>query len=152
MVQENKFIKILADDGFTLLEMVIVLFVVSIILTLPTINLKHNPEKMEAEFYIHRVGSEIIKAQNRCIMYDQSLTVEPTFNKRFVCIQSGGVKTYLKTPPQVKVTTNKENHRKIFERRSGKVTNIHPLNFSTPWGKYSLLIQLGSGRYRIAKE
>lgn len=140
------------DRGFTLLEMIVVLFTVSIILMLPTISIKKSPEQMEAELFIHRIASEVLKAQNQCIMYGQQMEIYIPAQGNYVRISLNSKRRYIYAPKGVTVKTNRDNPTKTFQAYSGHVTNINRINFVTPWGKYSLRIQLGGGRYNLYKD
>lgn len=139
------------DSGFTLLEMIIVLFVVSMILMIPTIQMKQSPEKVETELYVQRLASEILRAHNQCVLFNRLFTIDTPSNGRYLAIGLDGRKKYIRAPAHVTITTDRGHSRKIFDRGSGHVTNIRPINIRTSGATYSLRIQLGSGRYTIVK-
>ncbi|EGQ2725181.1 prepilin-type N-terminal cleavage/methylation domain-containing protein [Staphylococcus pseudintermedius] len=142
--------KQLRHDGFTLIEMLLVLAIISVFISItmahPQFNLFHNT----TEYEIKKLTSEIDYYQAYAIKSHAPvmLLFRPNRNDiKIETIHPHRVTTIPLAPLQLKMTSNV--HALIFDK-DGKANQFGTLRFEHQQRAFSLIFHIEQGRYRIS--
>ncbi|QQA56693.1 prepilin-type N-terminal cleavage/methylation domain-containing protein [Staphylococcus pseudintermedius] len=142
--------KQLRHDGFTLIEMLLVLAIISVFISItmahPQFNLFHNT----TEYEIKKLTSEIDYYQAYAIKSHAPvmLLFRPNRNDiKIETIHPHRVTTIPLAPLQLKMTSN--IHALIFDK-DGKANHFGTLRFEHQQRAFSLIFHIEQGRYRIS--
>lgn len=148
------------EDGFTLLEVIIILLVSSLILLIPVLSITKMTASIQVELFFRDLTSQITLMQNHAILTKQPtrITFMPrndTINFRVIDIESGNLKEHpinrdinLKNNPYYHLAGT-SNRDFIFKSESGNISHSNSIYFDTDLGQYRLVFQMGSGRIEI---
>ncbi len=145
------------EEGFTLLETLLVLLVASLLLIIPTLSIGHMVESLELDLFFREVTSNITLMQNHAILAGKRTEVKflPHANRDEIHFQ---------------VATNHPLNRIMvldspyyslrgrgytdfrFLKDTGNISDSETIGFNTSQGDYILTYLLGSGRFDIKKE
>lgn len=134
------------SKGFTFIEMVFIMFIVSIFMILFIPNMIKTIEKQQTAQFFEVFSSDILYIQN------QSLRT----NDRYRIILNEGHYTIIKDtqfvqkreyPKHLKLLTN--TNLRISFTKSGTITNPMTIKFEDRYHKYQVVFPFGKGRHYI---
>lgn len=142
------------DDGFTLVEMLLVLSVASLLATFPVMHFVQLKKETETQLFFEALRSGITLIQTEAVVNDHWTTMEVRPTNRLIRFRvtreensDHPANQTLYLPDSVSlIGTTKEY---MFSRSSGNLGNINELNFSTIHGRVTVSFQMGSGRFVI---
>ena len=145
------------EEGFTLIETLIVLLVSSILLLVPTLSMGQLMEEMEVNFFFRELTSNLTLMQNQSIMGGQGTKVSfySTKHKDHILfeVNSGHPlnREMVLDRPYYRLAENKPIEFR-FKGGTGNITSSNTVKFSSTQGQYKLTYLLGSGRFDIKKD
>lgn len=151
------------EDGFTLVETLITLFITSLFFLMPILAFDQVMENMQINLFFRELSSNITLMQNHAILSGKKTMVEFVPQANVIRFKEHDVDGSSDHP------INREIHLQegIYELQSsnyrqvifhGETGNIAVSNhkwrtvFTTSNGSYELVFQLGSGRFDIRKK
>lgn len=141
------------QQGFTLIEMMIVLSIVCIIAPLCFLTLSHTSDEQKMHYFSEDIRETISAAQMDAL--SKSVYVQIVFNTadHFYTISTGGVDGAIERrdlDSRIRITSN-TNKLSILITRTGSFAN--PGTFSFRMGSiwYNLILEIGQGRFHIDK-
>lgn len=142
--------KKLDSSGILLFELLIVLFIVTSILIIPTIYSKKIINDTATQLFIEELQSGITTNQNYAVLSGKwsSIDISARTNRITfkVMSQEGHYLTHsLELPKNITTPSNKQY---IFNGGSGNLQSFSTLYFDIDGVRHALIFQLGSGRYR----
>lgn len=151
------------EAGFTLIELMITLFMTSLLIFIPVLSIDKMVEKTQVDLFFRELHSNITLMQNHAMLTGERATVE--FYPRDKIIK---FRTYNDTQDSSHLLNSEmlleegmydllghEHERVTFHGQSGNISvykNKWRFNFKTSQGPYELVFQLGSGRFDIRKK
>lgn len=139
------------DSGFTLLEMIIVLMMISILMSFPVLLAPIQPKSLIVESYIHDIGTEVLRAQNEALLYDKYIVLEVKTGQNLIIFKGEQENKIYRAPDELRLSYNKfrSNGSWQIKKGTGSISNINRISFLTDWGRYELYFSLVGGRYEI---
>lgn len=147
------------EEGFTLLETLLVLMVVSMLLSFPVIKINDALQTIQIDLFFRELSAKMTQYQTHAMLSGQDVeirfipgTQEIYFNKR-----EEGTETLLEeeiwklNSPYYELTKGAAK-RITFKEYTGNITNAGYVPFKTVEGRYRLYHQMGSGRFDIREE
>ncbi|MDZ7834859.1 MAG: competence type IV pilus minor pilin ComGD [Alkalibacterium sp.] len=143
-----------ADQGFTLLEMTLVLAVVSILAAFPVLHFTQTKKETETQLFFESLRSSITLIQSEAIFNKHWTIMEVRPTSRLIRFRVTGkenadhpVNHTLYLPESMSlIGTSKEYS---FLSGSGNLGNINEIRFNTARGRVTVSFQMGSGRFVI---
>lgn len=140
-------------NGFTLVESLLVLLVVTLFLGLPMLQIRRWKERLEYQAFIDEFEQRLVQTQQSAIVFRRQTRVQTeknTLTIDFALYQVDGrfVVEKLNIPKGV---TIQRNVYMSFIGKTGNVEQNHTFRFQTPFhNKYlDYVYQIGSGRFVI---
>lgn len=142
------------EDGFTLLESVVVLFLVSILVGFPILSVQNAKESIRVQLFIEELSTGITLLQNHAIINGEptSFEIKPDSNAvnfRVYGVASHSLDHTLSLPEEVNFFGGSK--RIIFKAYSGNVGEYGSFRLNTASGQYNFVFQMGSGRFDVRK-
>ena len=144
------------EDGFTLIELVFILMIISILLLFPVLSVQRTIESTQVDLFFRDLTSKITQIQSHAILYDQTTNVQfyPQNNAiRFRVVDANVQEDVLRDiwiidSPYYELsgTSNKEF---TFKKGSGNISRSDRIYINTTKGNYELVFLMGSGRFEI---
>lgn len=138
--------------GFTLIESLISLMIVSLILALPSYHSKQYAIRLEEELFFNQVESKMNEMQMQAITSNKMTHVR--FLKDGIVfkssIRAGEIERCLIRYPESVGLIN--NHLYFdFKGGSGRTNRFKRLRFTTSKGELNLVFQISNGRYHFTR-
>ena len=149
--------RLINEDGFTLVETLIVLLVSSVLILMPTLSIGQLMEEMEINFFFRELTSNLTLMQNQSIMGGHGTKVSFYGTKQkdhiLFVVNSGHPlnREMVLDRPYYRLAENKPIEFR-FKGGTGNITSSNTVKFSSTQGQYKLTYLLGSGRFDIKKE
>ncbi|GEK91357.1 competence type IV pilus minor pilin ComGD [Alkalibacterium kapii] len=142
------------EEGFTLLEVLLTLVIVSVITAIPIMHFTQLKKETETQLFFESLRSGITLIQNEAVFNNQWTTMEVRPTNRLIRFRVTGRENenhpanhILDLPESISlIGTSKEY---MFSKKSGNLGNINKVNFNTIHGRVSVSFQMGSGRFVI---
>lgn len=142
------------DDGFTLIEVLIVLSLVSLLATFPVMHFNQLKKETETQLFFEALRSGITLIQTEAVMNDQWTNMEVRPANRLIRFRVTGKENsahpanhILYLPESMSIIGTSKEY--LFSKSSGNLGNINELNFQTIHGRVTVSFQMGSGRFVI---
>ncbi|WP_423188789.1 competence type IV pilus minor pilin ComGD [Alkalibacterium sp. f15] len=142
------------DKGFTLIEVLLVLSLVSLLATFPVLHFAQIKKETETQLFFESLRSSITLIQSEAIVNNHwtMMEVRPTNRLiRFRVTGAGNSKHpsnhILYLPESISVVGIMRDYS--FSSGSGNLGNINVIHFNTIHGRVSVSFQMGSGRFVI---
>ncbi|AXI09454.1 DNA transport machinery protein [Oceanobacillus zhaokaii] len=135
--------------GFTLLEMLMVLSIMSVMLLLIVPINNNNLEKVQSTKFIEQLEYDILMIQNLSTTADDSFSIR-FYNDRYSILQ--GMNPAFATrnyPPGFKI--DRKNYDSIKFNKNGSIINPRTIDIIVGEKKYLLVFPLGKGRFYISE-
>lgn len=149
------------EEGFTLVETLITLFITSFLILLPSLSIGQMASSIETDLFFRELSSQITLIQNHAILANETTRVEfsPTRNCiRFKVNNGYGAVHPLDDEISLEGSPCKFSTEKFqaveFKKTTGNIailTDSWRIKFATDKGLYELVFKLGSGRFDIRK-
>ena len=146
MITENRFWR-----GFTLIEMVMVLFVVSVIALIPSLKLPDMERQLDNQFFFEEFERLITITQESAVFSGRASRIIMKRNERSVAfdyVLSNGVKThyYVEIPEDIRAETDTFV---TFLGETGTLSKVTKFKFLLTKSQKKVVYQfyLGSGKY-----
>ena len=145
------------EEGFTLIETLIVLLVSSILLLVPILSMGQLMQEMEVNFFFRELTSNLTLMQNQSIMGGHGTKVSFYGTKQkdhiLFVVNSGHPlnREMVLDRPYYRLAENKPIEFR-FKEGTGNITSSNTVIFSSTKGSYRLTYLLGSGRFDIKKD
>lgn len=149
------------EDGFTLVETLLTLFVVSLTVLIPILSIDRMIEHMQIDLFFREATANITRMQNHAILNGESTQIEFVNQDgnqyiNFVIPHNRSHPASNKIEidsPYYKLKTGKSNYTKYvkYHHTTGNISDIGTVHFETTTGNYKLTFWLGSGRFEISK-
>lgn len=145
------------QEGFTLLESVLILLITVSLILIPALSIDKMVETVQVDLFFRELSSNITLMQNHSILNGEKTEV------RFRPYKSGHRIEFLvnsdSTSPLNKTIYLDEslyyfsmnNGREIIFGQTGNISTAGNVSFTTSKGEYKLTYLLGSGRFAIDK-
>lgn len=144
------------QEGFTLIETLIVLLVSSLLLLMPTLSLGRLIEDLEINLFFHELTSNLTLMQNQAIMGGHGTKVrfygENEKDRISFEVNSGHPlnRVMVLDKPYYRLVENGVKDFR-FKEGTGNITASSTVKIYTTQGEYKLTYLLGSGRFDIKK-
>lgn len=142
------------DNGFTLIEVMLVLSLVSLLVTIPVLNFTRMKEETETQLFFESLRSGITLIQNEAIVNDHWTLMEVRPRNRLIRFRVTGANNgahpanhILYLPDSVSLVGTATEYS--FSRGSGNLGNFIGIGFNTIHGRVNVSFQIGSGRFVI---
>jgi len=142
------------DDGFTLIEVLLVLSLVSLLATFPVMHFVQLKKETETQLFFEALRSGITLIQTEAVVNDHWTIMEVRPGNRLIrfrviteenAVHPADQTLYL--PDSLSLIGTTKDYS--FSKSSGNLGNINELSFSTIHGRVSVSFQMGSGRFVI---
>lgn len=138
------------EDGFTLIETLLVLSILMIIITFPQAQTKGVQEDMETALFIESFRSSITLMQSHAIMNHQRTIIDTKPENREVHFRVHGVRNHplehrLSLPDSISFRGSAMSF--VFLPGSGTQAQLSPCRMQTKDGLLTLSFKMGSGRF-----
>jgi competence protein ComGD len=146
------------EEGFTLLESMLILLITASLILIPTLSIDRMVETVQVDMFFRELSSNITLMQNYSILHGEKTEV------RFRPYESGHRIDFLvnfdASSPLNKTIyldeslyyfTEKSGSEMIFNGDTGNISGGGTVFFNTVKGEYKLSYWLGSGRFAIDK-
>lgn len=142
--------------GFTLIEMLLVVAILSIVLSLVLPLLGTTENVLEHEQFFQQLEDDLFLAQQKAIT--ESAVVEVMWNMSaktyLIRYRHGDMIAQRSFPPGLSVSTNFDRHRFHYNRyghisQGGRLFFVYTVGERTAMREY--IFQVGTGRYRVEK-
>lgn len=144
------------EDGFTLIEMLLVLMMTSILLLLPILSIERVIENIQIDLFFRELTSKITQMQTHAILHDQTTDVQfyPQNNiVRFRVVDENVKDDILRETWEIDSSYYELSGTAMkefaFKKGTGNITKSDRVHINTTKGKYELVYLLGSGRFEI---
>lgn len=141
------------DQGFTLIETLITLFLISLLTGLPYYHSKQNAISIEEDIFFSSVEAEMNKMQLYAITSGQRTQV--TFSSKAVLFS---IPSYPDHPynsrldyPETVSKIQNDVFLFNFSPHTGRTNKFGSITFKLSKGDLSIVFQISNGRYRIQK-
>lgn len=146
------------EDGFTLIETLLVLMITSILLLFPILSIQRVIERTQIDLFFRELTSKITQMQTHAILHNQTTDVQfyPQNNMiRFRIIDTNAQddilgETWEIDSPYYELS-GKDTKEFAFKKGTGNITKSNRIDINTTKGKYELVYLMGSGRFEIRK-
>lgn len=142
------------NDGFTLIEVVLVLSIVSLLATFPVMHFAQLKKETETQLFFEALRSGITLIQTEAVINDHWTNMEVRPTNRLIRFRVTGKENsdhpanhILYLPESISLYGTSKEYQ--FSRSSGNLGNINELNFNTIHGRVTVSFQMGSGRFVI---
>ena len=142
------------DKGFTLIEVLLVLSVVSLLATVPVMQFTQLKKETETQLFFEQLRSSITLIQSEAILNHQWTSMEVYPSNRLILFEVEGAENtshpanhVLHLPESISLLGKSKVYS--FSAGSGNLGNINELNFETIHGRKTLSFKMGSGRFEI---
>lgn len=141
-----------SENGFTLIELMVVCFVMMIVLSFPVVSFKRAQEQMEIDLFFEQMVSGMTLIQSQAVFNDKWTQVEvrPAAQEVRFTVRGGllpEVSHRLTVPDSMTIVGTSKSFS--FNSGSGNINNFSPINIETSRGRYQISYQLGSGRFEV---
>lgn len=148
--------KLKNEEGFTLLEAVVVLFLVSLLVGFPILSVQKAEESIKVQLFIEEFSSKITLLQTHAIMNGEPTSFEVKPGSNVVNFRVYGydrnshpLNHRWSLPEEVNFFGGSK--RIIFKAHSGNVGDYGSFRLNTVSGQYNFVFQMGSGRFDVRK-
>ncbi|WP_080146834.1 competence type IV pilus minor pilin ComGD [Marinilactibacillus piezotolerans] len=143
------------SEGFTLIETLLVLALISIMMLLPIIPYDHLKTTMEEDLFFEDVAASITRIQHHAVLNGETtvLTVRPQardLSFRVIGQLESELNQTIELPEHMDILGGAKVYR--FRGFSGNQGNLNIVRFKTKNGFIVLKFKLGSGRFELAEE
>lgn len=134
-------------NAFTLIESLIVLFIVGIVTLIGHHHYENIREQLVETSFIRQFETDFLETQKWAIIYDINTSIGYE-NETFLFYQGGQqIKDTMAVPAEI--TVRRAPDRLIFQRKSGRASRLAAFIFELQHQKEKITyqIQMGSGKY-----
>ncbi|MER2063316.1 MAG: competence type IV pilus minor pilin ComGD [Alkalibacterium sp.] len=142
------------DEGFTLIESLLVLSVVSLLAAFPVMHFTQIKKETETQMFFEALRSGITLIQTEAVVNDHWTNMEVRPANRLIRFRvtrkensEHPANHILYLPESVSLYGTTKEY--TFSKSSGNLGNINELNFNTIHGRVTVSFQMGSGRFVI---
>lgn len=140
------------DEGMTLIETLLVLAVLSLMISIPTVQFSRLKERSETALFFETFQSSVTLMQNYAILNDKWTVIEFRRPLKDISFRVAGERGHpiehkLSLPDHISLLNDLTEFR--FSRGTGHISGHEVIRFRTPEGIVEFAFQLGSGRYEI---
>ncbi|HLR92474.1 MAG TPA: competence type IV pilus minor pilin ComGD [Atopostipes sp.] len=144
------------EEGFTLLETLFVLTILSAFFLFPALSIDEVIESTQIDLFFRELTSKVTQMQTHAVLNGEMTEIEfvPELNTiRFYVRETDEEDHYLNAfweldNPYYKLGgTHPQTF--TFKRGTGNITSSRKVHFDTTKGRYELVYYLGSGRFEI---
>ncbi|KQL53556.1 hypothetical protein AN964_08650 [Heyndrickxia shackletonii] len=139
----------LGNKGFTLIEVLIVLLILTIFLSLSIASLKPLKSTLEKKMVISQLEADLYYAQTYTISRQELVTVQfyPAYNRYMMKTAKGTVIVNRSMTSSVKLLNGSFNSFNIL--RDGNISRFGTLAFEINGQTFKLIFNIGRGRFRV---
>jgi len=146
------------EDGFTLIETLLVLMITSILLLFPVLSIQRVIERTQIDLFFRELTSKITQMQTHAILHNQTTDIKfyPQTNMVYFRIVDANVQdnilgeTWEIDSPYYELSGT-DTKEFAFKKGTGNITKSNRIDINTTKGKYELVYLMGSGRFEIRK-
>ncbi|OJF94302.1 competence type IV pilus minor pilin ComGD [Alkalibacterium sp. 20] len=142
------------DKGFTLIEVLLVLSLVSLLATFPVVHFTQIKKETETQLFFESLRSSITLIQSEAIVNHHWTKMEVRPTNRLIRFRVTGADNtkhpanhILYLPESISLVGTTKDYS--FSSGSGNLGNINVIYFNTIHGRVSVSFQMGSGRFVI---
>lgn len=146
------------EEGFTLVETVLMLMVTAILLFIPVLSIDKMLETVQVDLFFRELSADITLMQNHSILngYDTNVRFRPyESGHRIEFIvrndTSSSLNKIVYLDENLYYFSGKSGTDFSFYKDTGRITQTGSRRFTTVKGRYDLTYWLGSGRFAINK-
>ncbi|KRG15627.1 competence type IV pilus minor pilin ComGD [Lederbergia galactosidilytica] len=139
-----------SNKGFTLLEMLIVLSVLSIVLLFSIFTYQSFSETMQRRLFITQLEADLYYAHAHAI--NRKVRVQIQFspsNRQYVVVNTGTKETLLQRKFPSTIYIQKSNLTSFTINENGNISNFGTINFQQNQHTIKLTFYIGKGRFSI---
>src|SRR5699024_4016362 len=146
------------EDGFTLIETLLVLMITSILLLFPVLSIQRVIESKQLDLYFRELTPKITQRQTHAILHNQTTDIKfnPQTNMVYFRIDEYTIQdnnlgeTWENDSPYYDLSRT-DTKEFAFKKGTGNITKSNRIDINTTKGKYELVYLMGSGRFEIRK-
>lgn len=145
--------KIHSKEGFTLIEMLIVLTVVSVVLVFGIFTMKPVMEWMQKRMFISQLQSDLYRAHSYAITRKEKISIVflQDENRYYAEGESSGILLNRDVQPPVSITGGSLNQLRLHITHDGTINNFGNVDFEVNGQAIELAFHIGRGRF-VVKE
>lgn len=152
-----------AEEGFTLVELLIVLLIVSFLTFLPALSIQQTIERTAVDMFFRELSSQITLMQNHAILAGERTAVEFAPNAKVIRFKVIGSNNSSHQPLNREISLadgpcqfSEPGYQTVyFKKDTGNISMVNNsrwrIKFKTELGAYEIVFKLGSGRFDIRK-
>lgn len=137
------------DQGFSLIEMLLVLFIVIVVSSIVYKVTYTISEKQAVEQFFNQVQLDIQRMQALAIEEKKTINVLFSDNNTYKAYYSLDGKIFERSFPSIVQLNIYSNLKNIVIYPNGEVVNFGKIIFYTPFGERQLIVNIQKGRMRI---
>lgn len=147
------------EDGFTLLETLLVLMILSISLLFPVIKINDAIQTIQIDLFFRELSAKITQYQTHAMLNGRSTEIRFVHSSQSIVFSMRNEETdnfqveetWHLNSPYYEITKG-ESRRIEFKEFTGNITHAGFVPIKTSNGRYRLYHQMGSGRFDIREE
>ena len=147
-----------SEEGFTLIETLIVLFIISLTLLIPVLSINEMIENMKIELFFRELTTDITSMQNHTILTGEptnitfsSTTGEDRIRFNVVAQTSHPIERTTMIDPEIGRFRTRMRTIIEYNTQSGNSNQFGTITFFMKNGRYDLKYYIGSARFEIEK-
>ncbi|MDN6196301.1 MAG: type II secretion system GspH family protein [Atopostipes suicloacalis] len=151
------------EDGFTLVETLISLLIVSFLILLPVLSIKDTLQSIEVDLFFRELTSNITLMQNHAILMGESTSIDFVPSKKLIRFSVHDGKNTESSPLNREMNLDDSicryygnaSQKVYFKANTGNISVVYnrwKIKFKTVNNLYELVFRLGSGRFEIRKK
>ncbi|WP_034550863.1 competence type IV pilus minor pilin ComGD [Carnobacterium funditum] len=138
------------SSGLLLFEMLVVLFIATSMLIIPTIFSKKIIENTATQLFVEELQSGITTSQNYAVLSGKWSSIDVSARNNDITFKAMSQENHyleyrLQLPKNITTPSNKQY---IFNGGSGNLQSFSTLYFDIDGIRHGLIFQMGSGRYK----
>lgn len=137
------------NNGFTLLELLLVLAVMVLFLSFSVVGLKSIWDSVERHLFFTQLKSDLFYAQSYAMSHQQAVNVKILPFSDTYWIKPLGQEIIIERQIPSSVTVGNSSLHSIYFRADGNITKFGTMTFHTPRGTTKIIFYIGRGRFRV---
>lgn len=140
------------EEGFTLIEMLLVLYIVLLTSSLSVHAISGISEKRSVDQFFQQLMLDVQSAQATAIEKKSTVTIRFLSNKVEASVAAEGAVIFEYEFPENITFIQLSNLKTIIINANGNIRDFGRLKFNTPFGQIHLILNIQEGRMRLSEQ
>lgn len=138
------------EEGFTLIETLIVLFIVAAVTTIVFVSFRSLHAHKQTQYFLEQLKKDLYFAQAFALSHDREVDLTFKTQKHFYTITDGSTMIFKRTYDRG--ITIQSNFGKTVEfNANGNIARFGTLHVQTHTGRFRVVFHIGKGRFYVKK-